>query len=117
MNHYILIRRLRGPALLLLIGVIALLHSMGVVHGFWHWFWPLLFILLGVLMLAERAALSSDEGYPGWPFAGGPGQGAPDPRAATGVPPYPGQAYPGQATAIVPASSHDLGKDSEGGQS
>ena len=30
MNHYILIRRLRGPAILLLIGVIALLHSTGV---------------------------------------------------------------------------------------
>jgi hypothetical protein len=110
MNHYILIRRLRGPAILLLIGVIALLNSTGVVHGFWHWFWPLLFILLGVLLLAERAALSADGGNLGWPYNGG-GPGAPDPRAATGVPPY-----PGQATAIVPAS-HDLGKDPDGGQS
>ena len=41
MNRYILIRRLRGPALLLLIGLIALLHSTGVIHSFWHWFWPL----------------------------------------------------------------------------
>ena len=47
MNRYILIRRLRGPALLLLIGLIALLHSTGVIHSFWHWFWPFLFILLG----------------------------------------------------------------------
>jgi hypothetical protein len=110
MNHYILIRRLRGPAVLLLIGVIALLHSTGVVHSFWHWFWPLLFILLGVLLLAERAALSTDEGYAGWPYGGGPNQG--DPRGTTGVPPY-----QGQATAIVPAEPHDFGKDSNGGQS
>ena len=31
MNRYILIRRLRGPAILLLIGVIALLHQTGIV--------------------------------------------------------------------------------------
>ena len=31
MNRYILIRRLRGPAFLLLVGLIALLHSTGVV--------------------------------------------------------------------------------------
>ena len=34
MNRYILIRRLRGPALLLLIGVLALLRSAGVVEHF-----------------------------------------------------------------------------------
>jgi hypothetical protein len=106
MNRYILIRRLRGPAILLLIGVLALLHTAGVIHSFWHLFWPLLFILFGVLLLAERAALAADDGglaslYPG----------AIDPRSATGVPPY-----PGQATAIVPAS-HDFDKDPDGGQS
>ena len=106
MNRYILIRRLRGPAFLLLIGVLALLHSAGVIHSFWRLFWPLLFILMGVLLLAERAVLATDDGplsslYPG----------AIDPRAATGVPPY-----PGQATAIVPAS-HDFEKDPDGGQS
>ncbi len=111
MNRYILIRRLRGPALLLLIGVIALLHSTGVLQSFWHWFWPLLFILLGVLLLAERAALASEEGYPTWPFGGGPNAGTIDPQGLTGVPPY-----QGQPTAIVPAS-HDFGKDPDGGQS
>ena len=62
MNRYIMIRRLRGPAFLLLIGVIALLHPMGIIHGFWQLFWPLLLILLGVLLLAERAALAADGG-------------------------------------------------------
>jgi hypothetical protein len=112
MNRYILIRRLRGPAILLLIGLVALLHSTGVVHSFWHWFWPLLFILLGVLLLAERASLSGDEGYPGWPYGGAANPGAVDPRTGTGVPPY-----TATGTAIVPASTHDFGKDPNGGQS
>ena len=38
MNRYILIRRLRGPAILLLIGVLALLHTSGLIHSFWHLF-------------------------------------------------------------------------------
>ena len=82
MNRYILIRRLRGPAILLLIGVIALLHQMGIVDHFWHLFWPLLFILLGVIMLAERAVLTIDgptmaPPYPGVPYASAPYTGAP----------------------------------------
>ncbi len=111
MNRYILIRRLRGPAFLLLIGLIALLHSTGVISSFWHWFWPFLFILLGVLLLAERAALAAEEGYPLWPGGGAPNPGGVNPSGTTGVPPY-----PGQATAIVPAS-HEFGKDPDGGQS
>jgi hypothetical protein len=112
MNRYILIRRLRGPALLLLIGVIALLHSAGIIHSFWHLFWPLLFILLGLLLLAERAALAAEGGFLGWPYGGTPNQGAVDPGAATSVPPY-----PERPTSIVPDSSHDFGKDPDGGQS
>jgi len=112
MNRYILIRRLRGPALLLLIGLIALLHSTGVIDSFWHWFWPLLFILLGVLLLAERAFLSSDGAYAGWPYGGAPNGGATNPLGSTGVPPY-----AGETSAVVPAESHDFGKDPEGGQS
>lgn len=104
MNQFYLIRRLRGPAILLLIGTIALLDAMGIVHRFWHLFWPLLLILLGVLMLAERAALAAEGGYPVWPFsASTPGMGATSPQE--------------QSTSIVPAPSHDFGKDSEGGQS
>jgi hypothetical protein len=112
MSRYILVRRLRGPALLLLIGVLALLHSAGVVESFWRLFWPLLLILIGVLLLAERAALASEGGYPPSLYPGAPNPGGVDPRAATGVPPY-----PGQPTAIIPDSEHDFGKDPDGGQS
>jgi hypothetical protein len=116
MSRYILIRRLRGPAILLLIGTLALLHQMGAIPYFWRLFWPLLLITLGLLMLAERAALAA-EGYPIFPGAPwqdawqatnqagpiqGAGQGAANSTANAG-------------TAIVPA--HDFENDREGGQS
>jgi len=111
MNRYMLIRRLRGPAFLLLLGIIALLHQTGVVYHFWHLFWPLALILWGVLLLAERAALEMegyqqvypDASYPGAPYAQGPG---------TGTGPVP--AAP--VTPVVPANSDDLER-SNGGQS
>jgi len=119
MSRYILIRRLRGPAFLLLIGVLALLHQARWIH-FWHLFWPLALILWGSLMLAERAALAAEGGYP--PFPGGPyGYDSP---SGTGVPPYQGQPVPQyqpppptpSGTAIVPAE-HDFDRDPNGGQS
>jgi hypothetical protein len=109
MNQYYLIRRLRGPAILLLIGILALLHAFGVIHGFWHFFWPLLLILLGVLLLAERAALAAEGGYPIWPFSSSEGRFPPSGPGETPSQP--------QGTSIVPSPSHDFGKDPEGGQS
>lgn len=106
MNRYILIRRLRGPAILLLLGIIALLHESGLVE-FWSLFFPLLLILIGVLKLAERAALAAagDEvPYPGSPYPYG---GAP----AAGV------AQPQTGTNIVPAATQDYTRGPEGGQS
>jgi hypothetical protein len=101
MNRYILIRRLKGPAILLLIGVIALLHESGVAS--WGLFVPLLLIMIGVLKLAERAALAAagDEQYPGaqYPY---------------GVPAVPPAEQTG--TSIVPAHT-EFGKGPEGGQS
>ena len=114
MSRYIMIRRLRGPAILLLIGFLALLHQMGAIPHFWRLLWPLLFILVGLLLLAERAALAS-EGYPMFPWTpwhdagqgmnqGAPSQGAANAAAATG-------------TAIVPTQWEELKNDREGGQS
>ena len=85
MNRYIMIRRLRWPAILLLIGVLALLHQAGVIAHFWRLFWPLLLIMLGLLLLAERAALAAegDSPYFGVPWQNTPqgsGQGAPQSR-------------------------------------
>jgi Domain of unknown function (DUF5668) len=116
MNRYILIRRLRAPAILLLIGVIALLHQMGVIDHFWHYLVPLILILLGVLLLLERAVLATDgdlaSGYPGAPYPGSPYPGAPYP-GAPGAPPT---TTPG-STSIVPSHSHDFDDDRNGGQS
>jgi hypothetical protein len=56
MNRYIFIHRLTGPAILLLLGLVALLSQAHLVRG--RIFVPLLLILLGVLKLAERAALA-----------------------------------------------------------
>jgi hypothetical protein len=123
MNRYFLIRRLRWPAILLLAGVVALMHSTGILQHPWHWFWPLLLILLGVLMLAERALLAADGGYPMWGYDGTP---VANPNAPGGVPPANGPRWTDaagtgpagtvQETAIVPAETHDF-KNPEGGQS
>ena len=115
MNRYLLIRRLRGPAFLLLLGVIALLHETGAVNHMWRWFWPLALILWGVLLLAERAALemggypqvSPDPSYPGMGYPPGP-----NPGAGVGYGPVP--SAPG--TSIVPAQ-HDELERTNGGQS
>jgi hypothetical protein len=124
MNRYILIRRLRGPAFLLLVGINALLaqaHILG-----WGHSWPFYLILAGVFALAERAVITADGGmtpppYPGGPYPGGPYPGSPYPGA-----PYPGAPYAGaptvqtpatESTAIVPAHSHDFDDESNGGRS
>ncbi len=56
MNSWLLIRRLRGPAFLILVGITALLNQWGVLS--FSRSWPLYLILAGVIGLAERAALA-----------------------------------------------------------
>ena len=106
MNRYLLIRRLRVPAFLLLVGVIALLAQADILS--WGQSWPLFLILAGLLLLAERAALASEEMYGTGPYPGGV-----DPNAAGVAPAQPG-------TAIVPTPPQDFGSGSNfgnGGQS
>jgi hypothetical protein len=110
MNHYVMIRRLRGPAFLLLVGTLALLNQANILS--WSKSWPFFLILAGVLALAERMALSSARSYPpmpgpGQPFPGQPQPSAPDPRSETGVPAYPGRPI---------AQIADPRKKDEGGQ-
>ena len=57
MNAWLLIRRLRGPAFLILVGITALLNQWGVLS--FSRSWPLYLILAGVLGLAERAAIAA----------------------------------------------------------
>ncbi len=61
MNRYYMIRRLRAPIFLLLLGAMAIIAQMGVFP--WHRSWPLILIYFGVMMLIERAVLVMD-GYP-----------------------------------------------------
>ena len=100
MSRYIMIRRLRGPLFLMLAGVVALFHQMGLIDHFWHVFIPLLLIGWGVFMLAERAALAAEGGYP--PLS--PYPGAPYPGSYTGGQPYPGAPYTG---AVDPNAAAD----------
>ncbi|MGD0547545.1 MAG: DUF5668 domain-containing protein [Terracidiphilus sp.] len=111
MNHYIMIRRLRWPAVLLLAGTIALLHEMGIIDSFGRFFWPLVLILWGVLLLAERAVMAAWGGYPPPPYPGQPFPGQPDYRTAANIPVYPGQAEP----FIPPSHQADPEKESEEG--
>jgi hypothetical protein len=105
MSRYILIRRLRGPAFLLLVGALALLNQADLMS--WGKSWPLFLILAGLLALAERAAIASEGPYVAPPYPGAPYPGAVNPAAP------PAQ----ESSAIVPAHSEDYGKGSEGGQS
>ena len=81
MNSWLLIRRLRGPAFLILIGITALLNQWGVLS--FGRSWPLYLILAGVIGLAERAAIMAAPPvppvYPGpyVPTAYGAGMQAP----------------------------------------
>ena len=109
MNRYILIRRLKGPAILLLIGTLALLHQADLAS--WKLFLPLLLILIGGLKLAERAALAAAGDEPPYPGSyPGPYPGAPYPYGTAQAPAQPG-------AAIVPSSMQDSGKGPLGGQS
>jgi hypothetical protein len=107
MNRYILIRRLRGPAVLLLIGIIALLHQADLVN--WGLFVPLLLILIGVLKLAERAALAAADDIPAYPGAPYPYGGAANAAGGTQA--------PGQAGSSIVPAPQDFGKGPGGGLS
>src|SRR6204780_4132692 len=83
MNTWLLIRRLRGPAFLILVGITALLNQWGVLS--FGRSWPLYLILAGVIGLAERAALAAAPPavpplYPG-PYAGSGSVSGADPLA------------------------------------
>jgi hypothetical protein len=95
MNSWLLIRRLRGPAFLILVGITALLNQWGVLS--FGRSWPLYLILAGVIGLAERAALIATPPVP--PVY--PGAYAPSTYSqGTPVPPYTGTSSSGAAGPI-----------------
>jgi hypothetical protein len=109
MNRYLFIRRLMGPSILLLLGVVALLHQAHVVH--WALFVPLLLILIGVLKLAERAALAAADDIPLPPHPWGAYPGAPNPPAPENA----AHTAAGENPASAPL--HDFEEHHSGGQS
>src|ERR1700756_4978307 len=56
MSPYLFIHRIKGPAMLVVFGITALLHEWDILT--FGRSWPLYLIVLGVLQLAERAAWS-----------------------------------------------------------
>lgn len=74
MNQYIFLQRITGPAMLLTFGVCALLDTWDILN--FGRSWPLYLIVLGVIKLAQRAALATaapPPGYAGYqPVAGAP---------------------------------------------
>jgi len=89
MNQWLLLRRLRGPAFILLFGVTALLNQWHVIS--FARSWPLYLILLGLLNLAERAALAAAGPQTPPPGSYPPGS-------------YPSGSGPSASTSIVPAT-------------
>jgi hypothetical protein len=92
MNQYFFLQRITGPAMILTFGITALLdewHILGYGKS-----WPLYLIVLGVIKLAQRAALLNAEppAYPP-PYA---------PPAAPPPPPGPGPA----AVNAAPPENH-----------
>ena len=83
MSSWLLIRRLRGPAFLILVGITALLNQWGVLS--FSRSWPLYLILAGVIGLAERAAMLATPPAP--PLYPGPYAATAYPQSAQ-PPPY-----------------------------
>jgi hypothetical protein len=114
MSRYMIICRLRWPALLLLTGVIALLDQMDILS--WGHAWPLYLILLGVLALAERTALAAEPMVPpmapppGYPYA----TAGYAPGTVAGYAPQPGPyAAPAAGPVTVPATVVPAHSDAE----
>ena len=109
MSRYMIICRLRWPAILLLTGIIALLDQADVLS--WGRAWPLYLILFGVLALAERATLATEPPPPGYqagyPYGAGY-QAAGYPPAPGGYPAAPPTPATNPGTGIVPSHSAPL---------
>jgi hypothetical protein len=99
MNQYYFLQRIQGPALLLTFGIAALLNEWDILS--FGRSWPLYLIVLGVLKLAQRAALAHAEPPPGYPGY----------QPAT----YGAQASSAPSTALVPTDSGTNGPTNEFG--
>jgi len=111
-NQYVLLRRLRGPIILLIFGVTAILDEYTRIH--YSESWPLYIIAWGILKLAENAILARNPPAPPAPYPGYPpppgGYPYPGNYAASAAANTPGGGQPSTtSTAIVPAN-HEEGR-------
>lgn len=96
MNQYLFLRRMRGPIMLLVFGITAILDEYTGIH--YSRSWPLYIIAWGLLKLAENAILAQNPPDLNAPYPGYQGP------AGTGyAPPYPG---------MGPAGSNPVGSAS-----
>lgn len=113
MNQYIFLRRMRGPIMLLVFGVTAILAEYTRIG--YSESWPLYVIAWGVLKLAENAILAQNPpsslppfpGQPGYPQPGYPQTGYPQ-QGYPAYPPPPETVPPGTTTtALVPLDDEE----------
>lgn len=99
MNSYYFVHRIKWPAMLVVVGITALLDEYNLIS--YSHSWPLYLIVLGVLTLAERAMMAQQVPPPNYAYQQQPWpQGPP----MSGQPPYP----PAPAsTSIVPVPDED----------
>lgn len=103
MNQYLFLRRMRGPIILLVFGITAILDEYTGIH--YSRSWPLYIIAWGLLKLAENAILAQNPPpppgtYPGYP----PTTGTPYGSYTGTVPP---SEQPPATTSIVPAQDEE----------
>lgn len=100
MNRWYQLRRMRGAAYLILVGVLALLNEWHVMS--WDQSWPMFLILAGLLSLAERAAWTADvrDQQDARNFAASAGPFGPTGSAGSMNPPAP-PGWPGAAPSAV----------------
>ena len=98
MNPYIFIHRIKGPAMLLVFGITALLNEWDILS--FGRSWPLYLIVFGVLQLAERAAFSQyQQQYMQGQYAG--------PGVVPGTPGVTPEAPPSTSIVVSPPSLPD----------
>jgi hypothetical protein len=110
MNSWLLLRRLRGPAFLILVGFTALLNQWGILS--FGRSWPLYLILAGVFGLAERAVMAASP--PVAPSAY-PGAFTPAPYSPGGYSGAYGSAPGYTGSAAQPAPARPAGADTGSG--
>ena len=106
MNSYLWIHRIKGPAMLLVFGITALLNEWDIVS--FGKSWPLYLITFGLLQLAERAAWSQMQQEQYAQYAQGQ-YPAPYGTPAGGQPPVPPSGSSTSSLSITPPDVNNGG--------